>query len=61
MGVGLLDPKGVHSAVSNLVANAIQACNTATGRDRHHVTIDGRLKTQTFYPSGDDGIEFRGT
>ncbi|MGO9571441.1 MAG: sensor histidine kinase, partial [Desulfomonilaceae bacterium] len=57
MDIGLVDPKGVHSAVSNLVANAIQACNTATGRDRHHVTISGRLENaRLFIQVADDGI-----
>ena len=57
MDIGLLDPKGVHSAVSNLVSNAIQACNTATGRDRHHVTIGGRLENaRLFIQVADDGI-----
>ncbi len=57
MGVGLLDPKGVHSAVSNLVSNAIQACNPASGRDRHHVIIGGRLENaRLFIQVSDDGI-----
>ena len=57
MDIGLLDPKGVHSAVSNLVANAIQACNQATGKDRHHVIIGGRLENaRLFIQVTDDGI-----
>jgi histidine kinase len=57
LDIGLLDPKGVHSAVSNLVSNAIQACNPATGRDRHHVIIGGRLENaRLFIQVSDDGI-----
>lgn len=57
MDIGLLDPKGVHSAVSNLVANAIQACNPATGRDRHKVIIGGRLENaRVLIQVSDDGI-----
>ncbi len=57
MDIGLLDPRGVHSAVSNLVSNAIQACNPATGRDHHHVTIGGRLENaRLFIQVADDGI-----
>jgi histidine kinase len=53
----LLDPKGIHSAVSNLVDNAIQACNKAAGEDRHHVTISGRVENARLVVQvSDDGV-----
>jgi signal transduction histidine kinase/HAMP domain-containing protein len=57
LDVALLDPKGIHSAVSNLVSNAIQACNTAGSGDHHHVRIGGRLENaRLFIQVTDDGI-----
>lgn len=57
MGLGLLDPNSFHSAISNLVSNAIQACGPASGRDRHHVRIGGKLENgRLFVRVTDDGV-----
>jgi len=44
MAHGLLDANGIHSAVSNLVSNAIEACRGKMVRRVHHVTISGRVQ-----------------
>lgn len=45
MGYGLLDPNGIHSAVSNLVSNAVAACVKASTKEhRRHVTLAGSIE-----------------
>jgi len=41
MGTAMLDPSGIHNAVTNLVANAIAACRSVAG-EKHHVTLSAR-------------------
>jgi signal transduction histidine kinase len=55
MGVGLLDPKGVR-AVSNLVSNAIQACNPPPAGSPSRNNRRQARKRQTLYQVSDDGI-----
>ncbi|MCA1960728.1 MAG: PAS domain-containing protein [Desulfomonile sp.] len=42
MGTAVLDPSGIHNAVTNLVSNAIAACRSVSG-EKHHVTLSGRM------------------
>jgi signal transduction histidine kinase len=44
MGAGFLDPKGIHSVISNLVSNAIEACQKVGGGEKHHITITGSIE-----------------
>jgi PAS domain S-box-containing protein len=44
MGSALLDPKGIHTAVSNLIANAIQACLTDGGPEKHRIILSGAIQ-----------------
>jgi histidine kinase len=43
MGTCLLDPIGIHSALSNLVSNAVEACR-ASDTARHTITVSGRFE-----------------
>lgn len=43
MGTAYLDPKGIHSAVANLVANAVQACGSVREDRDLRISIGGRL------------------
>jgi len=43
MGTCLLDPIGIHSALSNLVSNAVEACR-ASGVAGHKITVSGRFE-----------------
>lgn len=45
--MGVFDPAGIHSAVSNLVSNAIDAC-TRADRNPRTVTVQGRVEGDTF-------------
>lgn len=58
MGHGLFDPNGLHSAVSNLVSNAVAACTRASAGERmHHVTLTGRIEHgDLIVKVADDGI-----
>jgi signal transduction histidine kinase len=57
MGVALLDPKGIHSAVSNLVSNAFEACCSARSDREHSVAIGCRADNATLSIwVSDDGI-----
>ncbi len=47
MGSCLLNSKGIHSAVSNLVSNAIEACRAAPEAKAYHVTLSGRIENQS--------------
>ncbi|MBI5251255.1 MAG: HAMP domain-containing histidine kinase, partial [Desulfomonile tiedjei] len=47
MGTALLDPKGIHSAVSNLISNAFQACRTAPGDRELRIVIGGFVEGST--------------
>ncbi len=56
LGVALLDPTGIHSALSNLVSNAIAACATTAERKEHHITLHGRVEGEKlFIQVTDDG------
>ncbi len=39
MGSWMLDPKGIHNAISNLVSNAIEACRNDCKKPNHSVEI----------------------
>ncbi len=43
MGNCLLDPAGIHSALSNLVSNAVEACR-ASDVAGHRITVSGRVE-----------------
>lgn len=47
IGTAFLDPKGIHSAVSNLMSNAIQASLTAPSDRELRITIGGRIADST--------------
>jgi histidine kinase len=49
MGVALLDPKGIHSAISNLVSNAFEACSLVGGDRELRIVIGGRVENSTLY------------
>ncbi|MEW6110582.1 MAG: PAS domain-containing protein [Thermodesulfobacteriota bacterium] len=56
MGNGLLDPKGIHSAVSNLIANAIAACRSSGKPSPRHIILHaGRIDTRLVIKVIDDG------
>ncbi|MEW6348325.1 MAG: ATP-binding protein [Thermodesulfobacteriota bacterium] len=44
IGTCMVDPKGVHSALSNLVSNAIEACRTGSPTAGHTVVLGGRIE-----------------
>ncbi len=44
MGLCRLDPAGVHSAVANLISNALEACHEENGRE-HVVTVAARIES----------------
>ncbi|MFC1835655.1 ATP-binding protein [Thermodesulfobacteriota bacterium] len=51
-----LDPAGIHSAVSNLVSNAIEACRSK-GPGTHSVTVAGKVEDNVLHIRvTDDGI-----
>jgi PAS domain S-box-containing protein len=41
LAVGFLDPRGLHSVVSNLLSNAIAACSASLQRETYHVILSG--------------------
>jgi signal transduction histidine kinase len=43
LGKGIIDPKGIHSAISNLVSNAIAACCDPPGCEESWVKIGARI------------------
>jgi signal transduction histidine kinase len=43
MGTCFLDPAGIHSALSNLVSNAVEACR-ASDRTGHRITVSSRFE-----------------
>jgi signal transduction histidine kinase/HAMP domain-containing protein len=56
MGNGLLDPKGIYSAVSNLIANAIAACRSSGKPNPRHIILHGsRMDTRLVIKVIDDG------
>jgi signal transduction histidine kinase/HAMP domain-containing protein len=56
MGAGLLDPAGIHSALSNLVSNALEAC-LARGKGSRCIKVSGRIQDSTLEMEvTDDGI-----
>lgn len=44
MGPCLLDPSGIHSAISNLISNAIEACEPEENGGEHHITVSAQYK-----------------
>jgi signal transduction histidine kinase len=48
MGLALLDPSGIHSALSNLLTNAVEACRS-TPRDKRRITVSGRIVSVTLF------------
>ena len=42
----LIDPGGIHSALSNLVSNAIHACRSEDSETAHQVVVSGRLENE---------------
>ncbi|MGA8833773.1 MAG: ATP-binding protein [Desulfomonilaceae bacterium] len=53
----LIDPGGVHSALSNLVSNAIHACRTEDTEITHHVIVYGRTEgDRLIIKVSDDGV-----
>lgn len=56
MGSCRLDPAGIHSALSNLVANAITACRTRESTPGRRITVGGCLEEgRLFMQVGDNG------
>jgi PAS domain S-box-containing protein len=52
----LIDPAGIHSAISNLVSNAIYACKNLNEEQSHTVTVSCRMDAQTLVVEvSDDG------
>jgi histidine kinase len=43
MGLVRLDPKGIHSAVANLLSNAVAACGKTPSKEAHHITVSGKM------------------
>ncbi len=53
----LIDPSGIHSAVSNLVSNAIYACKNNNEEESHAVTVSCRMEEQKLVIEvNDDGV-----
>ncbi len=46
MGTCSLDSKGIHSAVCNLLSNAIAACIAAEDRTDHHIVVSGAIEDE---------------
>ncbi len=44
MGPCLLDSKGIYSAISNLVSNAIEACSAAPDGKAYRITLSGKIE-----------------
>lgn len=44
MGVCLLDPAGIHSAVSNLISNAMEACAPGGNGTEHAIAVSARYQ-----------------
>jgi len=56
MGRVLLDPSGIHNALSNLLANAVEACRS-TGKDQRRVKVSGRMHSGTLVMEvADNGV-----
>jgi signal transduction histidine kinase len=56
MGNAILDPKEIHSAVSNLIANAIAACASSGKPDPRHIILHGSaIDTRLIIKVTDDG------
>jgi PAS domain S-box-containing protein len=47
IGIAFLDPKGIHSALANLVSNALQACNSVRDDRELRIAIGGRVEGST--------------
>lgn len=47
LGLGFLDPNGLHSVVSNLLSNAIAACASSQQREKYHVILTGLVREDT--------------
>lgn len=56
LGLCRLDPAGIHSALSNLMSNAIAACRTLEGNSGRRITVGGCLEEgRLFMQVGDNG------
>jgi len=42
VGLAFLDPKGVHSCLTNLLANALDACVSEPEKEHHHIAVRTR-------------------
>jgi signal transduction histidine kinase len=42
-----IDPNGIHNVLSNLIANAVEACRNDGRRERHRITVSCRLQNST--------------
>lgn len=41
LGVGFLDPNGLHSVVANLISNAVAACSGTSRQEKPHIKVSG--------------------
>jgi signal transduction histidine kinase len=56
LGPCLLDPASIHSALANLVANAVEACRKVDRSRARHVTVRGCVESERlFLQVGDNG------
>jgi signal transduction histidine kinase len=44
MGVAKLDPKGIHTVLSNLISNAMAACSSHTVAEENHIIVRARVE-----------------
>ncbi len=49
MGTAFLDPKGIHSAISNLISNAIQASASTPGDRELRISVGGRVENSILF------------
>ncbi len=53
-----LDQRGIHTCLSNLIANAIDACALDNAKSEHHIVVRSRLNPEGHltYEVSDDGV-----
>jgi histidine kinase len=49
LGRCLLDPAGIHSVISNLVSNALEACRKADGAQTRQITVGGCVEADHLF------------
>ncbi|HSK10206.1 MAG TPA: ATP-binding protein [Vicinamibacterales bacterium] len=49
VGMGLLDPEGLHNLVTNLLSNALEACRFDTIKTRHWISVKSVLDSSGSY------------